>query len=174
VGPEVEGEEETFEEAPEPEPAPVAAAPIAGSVAGTVAGVAGAGETKEGEAAAAEVEVDFPPAKRPFLHLFRFVKLGRKAWATGGVIIKLILFLINLFLYIGLLFMFLIPVWATIYYMFKGYKAKKEEEARYWAEHPEELEYAQEGHGYGDQQGYEPEGEYYEGEGYSDDESYSY
>ena len=172
--PEVPEEEGKVEEAPEPEPAPVPAAPIAGAVAGTVAGVAAAGETKEGEAAAAEVMDDFPPPKRPFLHLGRFIKLGRRPWATGGPIIKLILALINFFLYIGLLFIFLIPVWATIYYLIKAHKAKKEEEEKYWAEHPEELGYAQDEYGYGEEYRQEPEGGYYEGEGNYDDESYAY
>ncbi len=171
-------EEETVEEAPEPEPEPepasVPAAPVAGAVAGSVAGVAGASEAKEGEAAEEKVEDDFPPAKRPFLHLGRFVKVGRRAWANGGIVIKIILGVINFFLYIGLLFILLLPVWATIYYIYKGYKAKKEEEAKYWEEHPEELEYAQNEYAYGEEQGYPPEGEYYEGEGYNEDESYSY
>jgi hypothetical protein len=170
-------EEETDEEAPEPEPASVPTTPVAGAVAGSVAGVAGvagASEAKEGEAAEAKVEDDFPPAKRPFLHLARFVKLGRRPWATGGPIVKLILGLINFFLYIGLLLFLLLPVWATIYYFIKDYKAKKAEEEKYWEEHPEELEHAQDGYGYGEEQGYPPEGEYYEGEGYYDDESSSY
>lgn len=170
-------EGETVEEAPEPEPVAVPAAPVAGAVAGSVAGVAGvagASETKEGEATAAKVEDDFPPAKRPFLHLFRFTKVGRRPMATGGIIIKIILGVINFFLYVGLLFILLLPVWATIYYIYKGYKAKKEEEEKYWAEHPEELESAQNEYGYAEEPGYGPEGEYYEGEGHYDDESYAY
>jgi hypothetical protein len=162
------GEEPEPEPEAEPEPAPVIV-----PEPGAVAGVAGSTPGAVAAAAATEKkEVRKPP--RPFLHLGRLGKLGYWTLKEGGPVAKIILLAINVPLYILL---FIPGVVATIYYVVKGYKEKKakeeEEYEAYVAEHgyEEDYDYDQYGEPVPAQP---PEGGYYEGDGYYDDESYGY
>ena len=189
--PEVEVEPEPVEEPPAPEPEPVpepepepVAPPVVVPEPGQVAGVAGA--VPGATVAAAEspaVEDDVEPPKYPWLHLARFPKLGWRAWKTGGGLAKLVVFLVNLFLYIGLLFLFLVPVWYTIYHALKTRKERRAKEEAEWEAYVDEHGYPPEeayGEGYyGDEYAAEPEGGYYEGgyyegEGHYEDDGYGY
>ena len=145
--------------APAPEAAPAPAPPPA-PVAPQVAGVAGAPVAAVAAAAVAArpKEEEAPLKLRHPLDMRRFSKIGPRAAKRGGPVTKLILGVINLVIYIALLFIFLAPLWFTIYVMFKEYKAKKAEEekrAREW-----------DAQGYGQAEpgaeGYSDEGGYYD------------
>jgi hypothetical protein len=182
--PEVEVESEPMEEeAPEPEPvAPPVAVPEPGAVAG-VAGVAGAapGATEAAAKEAAPVEDDIDPPEYPFLHLRRFIKIGRRAWIKGGGLAKTIVGLVNFFLYVGLVWplppIFILPLAVTLIHWNKKRKAEAEAAEAEWEAHVAEHGYPEEG-GYGDGyygEEYAAEGGYYEGEGgHYEDDRYGY
>jgi hypothetical protein len=170
------------EPVPEPEPEPTPP-PVAVPEPGAVAGVAGttAGATPAAAEAAPKVEDDIEPPKYRFLDARRFVKLGRRAWIKGGGVAKLIVGIINLFLYIGLMLCLLLPVWVTIYYVVRDSRDKREREEAEWEAYVAEHGYPEEG-GYAggyDEAGaeggyYGAEGGYYEGEGYYEEDRYGY
>lgn len=182
--PEVEPEPEPEPEVePEPEPAaPPVVVPEPGAVAG-------AGAVPGAMAAAAEAEELEPvdPPKYHFMDARRFVRIGWNAWHRGGGVAKIIIFIINLFLAIGLFLCLLLPLWVTIAQMLKKRKEEQAEWEAHVAEHgyPEEEagvydEYGEYGQvdEYGRPVGPAPEeypGGYYEGEGgHYEDDRYGY
>jgi len=186
--PEVEVEPEPEPEpvpepVPEPEPEPTPP-PVVLPEPGAVAGVAGAGAGATAAAEAAEPAVleEIDPPKYKFLDLRRFIKLGRRAWITGGGIAKLVVGIINTLLYIVLIFpippIIIVPVAATIVYYNNERKEKKAQEEAEWDAHVAEHGYPEQGgygQAYGGEQGeYPAEGGYYEGEGHYEEDRYGY
>lgn len=178
--PEVEPEPEAVPE-PEPEPTPP---PVIVPEPGAVAGVAGAvaGATAAAGTAAPPVEDDIDPPKYKFLDLRRFIKVGRRAWINGGGVAKLIVGIINFFIYLFLVLpippIIIIPVAATIYYWNNDRKEEKAKADAEWEAHVAEHGYPeQDGYGgaYAGEQGeYPAEGGYYEGEGQYEEDRYGY